>query len=85
MIASKNSSSIVLVQAAMLILASSASHLFAGNHPAVAKWDLQVDTVEAGDVNIGPDFVYPAGRSKFAASSSNGQGSLTLAGFPMDY
>jgi len=54
--ASKKSSSIVLVPATLLILASSPSQLFAGHHPAVAKWDLQVDTVESGDVNIGPDF-----------------------------
>jgi len=53
--ASKTSSSI-LVLATLLILASSPSHLLAGDHPAVAKWDLQVDTIESGDVNIGPDF-----------------------------
>ena len=27
-----------------------------GNQLKVAQWDLQVDTVESGDVNIGPDF-----------------------------
>jgi hypothetical protein len=54
--ASKKSSLIVLVPATLFILASLPSHLFAGNHPAVALWDLQVDTVESGDVNIGTDF-----------------------------
>jgi len=54
--ASKKSSPIVLVPATLLILALSPSQLFAGKHPAVAQWDLQVDTVEAGDVNISPDF-----------------------------
>ena len=54
--ASKKSSSIVLVPATLLILASSPSQLFAGTHPAAGPWDLQVDTVESGDVNIGPDF-----------------------------
>ena len=54
--ASKKSSSIGIVPATLLILASWPSQLFAGKHPAVANWDLQVDTVESGDVNIGPDF-----------------------------
>src|SRR5260370_29777201 len=45
-----------LVPATLLILASSPSQLFAGKHPALAQGDLQVDTVESGDVNIGPDF-----------------------------
>jgi hypothetical protein len=54
--ASKKSSSIVLVPATLLVLASSPSQLFAGNHPAVAQWDLRVDTVESGEVNIGSDF-----------------------------
>jgi hypothetical protein len=53
---SKKSSSIVLVPATLLILASSPFQLFAGKHPAAAQWDLQVDTVESGDVNIGSDF-----------------------------
>jgi hypothetical protein len=55
MITSKKSS-IVLIPATLLVLASSPSQLFSGNQPAVAKRDLQVNTVEAGDVNIGPDF-----------------------------
>jgi hypothetical protein len=42
--ASKKASSKVLVPATLLILASSPSQLFAGKHPAVAQWDLQVDT-----------------------------------------
>ena len=54
--ASKKSSSMVLVPATLLILASSPFQLFAGDRPAAAKWDLQVDTVESGDVNIGLDF-----------------------------
>jgi hypothetical protein len=54
--ASKKSSPILLVPATLLILISSPPQLFAENNPAVARWDLQVDTVESGDVNIGPDF-----------------------------
>ena len=54
--ASKKSSSIVLVAATLLILASWPPQLLAGKHAAVAQWDVQVDTVESGDVNIGADF-----------------------------
>ena len=48
--AGKKSSSIVLVPATLLILASS-SQLFAGNHPAVAQWDLQPDTAGSSTIS----------------------------------
>jgi hypothetical protein len=56
MIASKKSSSIVLVPATLFILASLPFHLFAGNHPAVGLWDLQVDIVNSGEVSMDPAF-----------------------------